>query len=229
MHRRSPDLVTTRILDDLVLYGSVLSQGASELIQHDLLAFADLDRAEAHESAFLRSVGSRLRRHDEPTAEGLGFIRCCLLGDDPGDSTKFVEDLGAGRCCARWLEVLRRVLLLIHHRLDVEGHRGEQLFLAGGTVGRSVAIISFEISIGPPGSAIVIAIPATKGARSTRCHSSSVNDAFDVMDPPSIAKMEAIPTGPGEAGACLEALSVLPRADVVAQREDVAGRAAGRK
>ena len=94
-----------------MLYGSVLSQGASELIQHDLLAFADLDRAEAHESAFLRSVGSRLRRHDEPTAEGLGFIRCCLLGDDPGDSTKFVEDLGAGRCCARWLEVLRRVLL----------------------------------------------------------------------------------------------------------------------
>jgi hypothetical protein len=48
-----------------------------------------------------------------------------------------------------------------------------------------------EISIGPPGSAIVIAIPATIGARSTRSHSSSVNDAFDVMDLPLIAQKSA--------------------------------------
>jgi hypothetical protein len=62
----------------------------------------------------------------------------------------------------------------------------------GGTVAaRSVAIPSFKTSIGPPGSAIVIAIPATIGARRTRSHSSSVNDALDVMDPPLIAQKSA--------------------------------------
>jgi hypothetical protein len=62
----------------------------------------------------------------------------------------------------------------------------------GGTVAaRSVAIPSLEISIGPPGSAIVIAKPATIGARRTRSHSSSVKDAFDVIRSPFLAAESA--------------------------------------
>jgi hypothetical protein len=49
-----------------------------------------------------------------------------------------------------------------------------------------VAIDSLAISIGPPGSANEIAIPATNGARRTRTHSSSVKSLFVVMThPPS--------------------------------------------
>src|SRR3954469_21630593 len=52
----------------------------------------------------------------------------------------------------------------------------------GGTVAeRMVAIPSFEISIGPPGSAIVMATPTTNGARRTRSHSSSLKAALPVM------------------------------------------------
>jgi hypothetical protein len=45
----------------------------------------------------------------------------------------------------------------------------------GGVVAAlRVAIVSFAISIGPPGSAIEMASPATNGARRSRIHSSSV-------------------------------------------------------
>ena len=44
----------------------------------------------------------------------------------------------------------------------------------------SAAIDSFTASIGPPGSASEIAIPATIGERSRRAHSSSVKSALVV-------------------------------------------------
>ena len=43
------------------------------------------------------------------------------------------------------------------------------------------ALDSLSASIGPPGSASVIAIPATRGARPSRAHSSSVKSALVVM------------------------------------------------
>ena len=43
-----------------------------------------------------------------------------------------------------------------------------------------VAIVSLVASIGPPGSASEIAIPATNGARTIRRHSSSVKSLFVV-------------------------------------------------
>ena len=50
---------------------------------------------------------------------------------------------------------------------------------------RTVAIVSLVASMGPPGSASEIAMPATIGARSTRVHSSSVKSVLvvTVMDP----------------------------------------------
>lgn len=51
-------------VDSVLLACEASAQSASELIQHGLLAFADLHRAEAHEPAFLRGVSSRLRSHD---------------------------------------------------------------------------------------------------------------------------------------------------------------------
>ena len=42
-------------------------------------------------------------------------------------------------------------------------------------------MVSFVASIGPPGSASEIAMPATNGARTTRDHSSSVKSLFVVM------------------------------------------------
>src|SRR6185437_3153602 len=45
----------------------------------------------------------------------------------------------------------------------------------------STAEVSLTTSIGPPGSAIVIAMPATCGARTSVAHSSSVKSALPVM------------------------------------------------
>ena len=133
-----------------------------------------------------------------PTAKRLGLFGCCLLGDDRVDGTQFLEDLTASGSCTRRLEVPRRVPFLLDHGLDIEGHRSEQSSWLGGTVAaRSVAIISFEISIGPPGSAIVMAIPATIGARSTRSHSSSVNDASMSCIPPIAQRVSLLVTRGG--------------------------------
>src|SRR5688500_3087540 len=49
----------------------------------------------------------------------------------------------------------------------------------------NAAMVSFVASMGPPGSASEIAIPATKGARTTRDHSSSVKSLFVVIVVPS--------------------------------------------
>ena len=45
----------------------------------------------------------------------------------------------------------------------------------------SVADVSLTASIGPPGSASEIAMPATNGARLIRAHSASVKSAFEVI------------------------------------------------
>src|SRR3954453_1243423 len=45
----------------------------------------------------------------------------------------------------------------------------------------STAAVSLSASIGPPGSASEMPIPATIGARFSRAHSSSVKSAFEVM------------------------------------------------
>jgi hypothetical protein len=50
------------------------------------------------------------------------------------------------------------------------------------------ADVSLVSSMGPPGSAMEIAIPATNGARRTRTHSSSVKSLFVVMTSPSLAE-----------------------------------------
>ena len=52
---------------------------------------------------------------------------------------------------------------------------------AAPTTVRSVAAVSFTASIGPPGSASEIAMPAMNGARLSCVHSSSVKSVFDVM------------------------------------------------
>src|ERR1700761_8716204 len=52
--------------------------------------------------------------------------------------------------------------------------------LGGFVALRSVAMVSFVASIGPPGSASEIAMPATNGARTIRAHSSSVKSLFVV-------------------------------------------------
>jgi hypothetical protein len=160
-----------------------VSEGASELIQHRLLAFADLHGAEAHEPAFLRGVRRRLSGHDEPTTERFGLFRCRLLGDDRVHGTEFVEDLGAGvrRALGRLKLRAGFCFCWIMTWMSRATAASNSCWLGGTVAARSVAIPSFEISIGPPGSAIVIAIPATIGARRTRSHSSSVKDAFDVM------------------------------------------------
>ena len=49
-----------------------------------------------------------------------------------------------------------------------------------------VAIDSFAASMGPPGSASEIAIPATIGARTIRAHSSSVKSSLIVKACPSV-------------------------------------------
>src|SRR4051794_38243984 len=45
----------------------------------------------------------------------------------------------------------------------------------------TTAPVSLTTSMGPPGSASVIAVPATRGARTMADHSSSLNSAFPVM------------------------------------------------
>src|SRR5215203_7389205 len=52
--------------------------------------------------------------------------------------------------------------------------------LGGLVADLTVAIVSLAISIGPPGSASEIAIPATSGARRTRTHSSSLKSLLVV-------------------------------------------------
>src|SRR6266540_1946184 len=54
-------------------------------------------------------------------------------------------------------------------------------WLGGSVADRRDAIVSLVSSIGPPGSAIEIAKPATNGARRIRIHSSSVKSFLDVM------------------------------------------------
>ena len=49
-------------------------------------------------------------------------------------------------------------------------------------------MVSFVASMGPPGSASEIAMPATNGARTTRDHSSSVKSLFVVtVGPPQVS------------------------------------------
>ena len=52
--------------------------------------------------------------------------------------------------------------------------------LGGLVADLSVAIVSLAASIGPPGSASEIAMPAMNGARTIRVHSSSVKSSFVV-------------------------------------------------
>src|SRR5687768_5838627 len=56
--------------------------------------------------------------------------------------------------------------------------------LGGFVADFTVPIDSLASSIGPPGSAMEIASPATNGARRTRAHSSSVKSLFVVMTSP---------------------------------------------
>src|SRR4051794_21942727 len=60
------------------------------------------------------------------------------------------------------------------------------------------AIDSLAASIGPPGSASVIAIPATKGARTTRTQSSSEKSAFVVM----VVSLQVTTSSPGRFRGC---------------------------
>jgi hypothetical protein len=58
------------------------------------------------------------------------------------------------------------------------------------------ALVSLTASIGPPGSASEIAMPATSGARPRRAHSSSVKSVFVDMDatlPHSFSAEKAAP------------------------------------
>ena len=58
--------------------------------------------------------------------------------------------------------------------------------LGGFVADFSDALVSLASSIGPPGSAREIAIPATNGARRTRTHSSSVKSLLVVKEMSSL-------------------------------------------
>src|SRR4051812_2514606 len=114
----------------LVAGGSAFPEGAPDLVEHRMPTGADPFGAKAHKPAFLRRVGGGLRGHDQPLTAGVGFLPGRLGGDDPVDRPQLIEDLGGGGRRARRLEVLRRIVLLLDHRLDVQRDRGEQLLLA---------------------------------------------------------------------------------------------------
>jgi hypothetical protein len=138
----------------------VISSAARTWFQHALLSGAHLFAAEAQEAALLAGVGGRLGRGQQPPAERLGLLGCGLGRHQLVDGLELLQHLLA----AARLEVPQRVLLVLGHGLDVQGHRRQQLLLAGGRVAdRNVAIVSLASSIGPPGSAGEMATPATRG------------------------------------------------------------------
>jgi hypothetical protein len=57
--------------------------GTAHLIQHGLLALADLLRPEAHETAVLGCVGGGLRRREQPPPERCRLLRRGTSSDDP--------------------------------------------------------------------------------------------------------------------------------------------------
>jgi len=59
-------------------------------------------------------------------------------------------------------------------RISCEMATSSSSWLGGVDVALRVAIVSLASSIGPPGSAIEMASPATNGARRSRTHSCSV-------------------------------------------------------
>ena len=149
---------------------------ATDLIDHGLLALTDPFGVKPHEAALLGRIRGRLRHCHQPLPEGRGLLGRGLGGDDGTHSVQFVDHQLARRpprACR--LVALERVLMLLHSGLELERHLGQQLLAAGRVVAvRTDAIVSLVASIGPPGSASEIAMPATIGARMTRVHSSSV-------------------------------------------------------
>jgi hypothetical protein len=142
----------------------------SYVVQHGQLTLAHLLCAEAHEPALLGRVGSRLRRSEQPSGERRGLLRCGLRGHDSPNGAQLVENLRTDCFSGVGLEALQGV---------VSASNGSRL---GGLVADlRAAIDSFAVSNGPPGSARVIARPATNGARAMRDHSSSEKSLFVVM------------------------------------------------
>src|SRR4051812_9035823 len=91
-----------------------------QLLQHGLLALADLDGPEAHEPALLGRLGSGLRGGEQP-----GAVRAVLLGGRPRpDELTGRLELGQHLCTGSGalldLEVLQRVLPALRHGLQVQ-------------------------------------------------------------------------------------------------------------
>jgi hypothetical protein len=80
---------------------------------------------------------------------------------------------------------VERVLVLMRVRDDLLRDRINQLAKSAGLSrvahGLQVAVVSLTSSIGPPGSASVIAIPATNGARLNCAYSSCWQSALLVV------------------------------------------------
>ena len=141
---------------------------------HPLLALADLNGPEPHESTLLGGVGCCGRDLDEPSAEGVCLLRSpWRRGWRSRRRARRGSSSREGRAVG--LEVGERVLLLVD-RGDESPAIPRPATRPGWEARRSpsaVAMVSFVSSIGPPGSAIEIAIPATNGPRRKRTHSSS--------------------------------------------------------
>ena len=119
-----------------------------------------------------------------PRLVTLPLLDRCMLVDHSADVAELLKDLIAGWCAAGGAVSLDGIVALLDLCLDVEGDLG--LTAAPGLGGFVAALIdaidSLAASIGPPGSASVMAIPATNGALTTRTQSSSGKSAFVVTD-----------------------------------------------
>ena len=160
--------------------GAAHSQRRAELCEHVLFALAHALGVEAHEPTLLRSVGGVLRALHDPRAE-----RLCLLGARlrAGDlvgadiSSTISLPARAPRGLKSPTGFLRCSASPRTSRASAPV-RSSRCSLDERVTNVTTAEASFRTSIGPPGSASVIAMPATIGERTRVAHSSSLKWAF---------------------------------------------------
>jgi hypothetical protein len=157
-----------------------LREDLAERVEHLLLALADELGVETQEAALLRRLRRVLRSDPQPVDELLALLRCELLVEQRGDRAQLREDLVA-RVPALGPEPGQRVLAAATSRATDWTKSPCVPFSASSITVRIAAVDSFSASIGPPGSASEIALPATSGDRPSRVHSSSVKSSRVVM------------------------------------------------
>jgi hypothetical protein len=159
-------------------------QHVAQAVEHLLLPLAHALGVEPEEPALLGRVGGLLSGGEQPLAHGVRVLGGRLRRQDAIDLAQLVEDLDArGRALARPKPpsgFFRSRASATASRAIACASSPRSPASAAVTV-FSVAAVSLTASIGPPGSASEIAMPATNGARLRRVHSSSVKSAFVVI------------------------------------------------